>query len=176
MNTDFISSRENIQKSAQRLCEDCLNTSKNNFLYSAYLNKWRYSLGIISTVAAGLLVLSVSTKLGPTNTIVTFCSFIALLSSAIITSWNPGKNVELHQRIGNEFNAIQKKSQNLIDVEIPDQSVNDTDLKDMLNKLYNEREVLYRSYSQIVIPEWVHKKVKKKLETGEARYDFESKK
>lgn len=175
MGTDFTSTRDNIKKSALRLSEDCLNTCKNNFLYSAHLNKWRYILGIVSTVAAGFIVLSVSTKIGPTNIIVPLCSVIALLSSTIITSWNPGKNAELHQRMGNEYIAILKKSQNFIDVDISDENIHDKKLKAILNKLYNEREILYISYSQVAIPEWVHKKVKKKLDSGEAKYYFESK-
>lgn len=175
MGIDSTTTRNNIEKNAQRLNEDCLNTCKNNFLYAAHLNKWRYTLGIISTVAAGLIVLSVSTNFGPTNTIIPLCSVVALLSSAIVTTWNPGKNVELHQRVGNEYDAIQKKAQNFIDVDIPDHDIPNEDLKEGLYKLNNEREILYRTYSQVVIPEWVHKKVKKKLESGEAKYDFESK-
>lgn len=166
--------RGNIEKNALRLKEDCLNSSKNNFYYAAKLNKWRYMLGLISTVAAGLIVFSVSANVGPTNLIIPTCSVIALLSSAIVTSWNPGKNSELHQRIGNEYAALQRRTQQFIDVDIPDKSVQEEKLREILDKLNDEQKVLYKAYSQVVLPEWVHKEVKKKLDSGEALYEFEN--
>ena len=173
MGSASASTRENIKKSALRLKEDCLNSSKNNFLYSAILSKWRYFLGITSTVAAAFIEITVSTRIGSTNIIVLICSLVALLSSSIVTIWNPGKYAEMHQRIGNEYNATLKKCQTFIDVDICDENMSDKQLRETLDKLNNERLNLYKSYSNVIIPESIHKKVKKKLESGEANYGFE---
>lgn len=168
-----LSNRASIRKNALRLKEDCLNSSKNNFVYAASLNKWRYVLGVMSTVAAGSIVLSVSANIGPTAIIIPLCSVVALVSSAIVTSWNPGKNSEMHQRIGNEYIALQKKTQQFIDIDVPDETLDEGDLKKTLNTLNEEQKILYKAYSHVVLPEWVHRKVKRKLVLGEALYEFE---
>lgn len=173
MSDSTISMRASIRKNALRLKEDCLNSSKNNFVYAAALNKWRYVLGVISTVAAGLIVLTVSANIGSASLIVPFCSVVALMCSAIITSWNPGKNSEMHQRMGNEYATLQKKTQQFLDIEITDESIAESELRAILNKLNEELKILYKAYSHVVIPEWVHKKVQRKIASGEASYEFE---
>ncbi len=173
---DSIDLRKNMDKNAQELKEDCLHTSKNNFLYASTMNKWRYTLGIVSSLAAGVIVLSVSGVNGPVNLIISVCSVIALLSSTVTTTWNPGKNSEMHQRIGNEYLALQKRVQKFIDIDVRDETLSNSDLKARLDKLSEEQVILYKAYSHVVLPEWVHKKVIKKLASGEAIYDFENKK
>jgi hypothetical protein len=173
--TNLKDKRSNIEKNALRLREDCVFTSKNNFLYGSKLNKWRYTLGLISTAAAGMIVLSVSTQLEPSNLIVPISSIVALLSSAAITTLNPGKNSETHQRIGNDYVALQKKVQILIDIDIPDETLTDSDLREKLDKLNEEQQLLYRQYTNEVLPEWVHKKVKKKIASSESTYEVDNK-
>lgn len=164
--------RKELLTSANRLNEDCIFTAKEHFYFADFLSKIHYGLGFGSAFAAGLIVWTISTPLLPTDYLIPTLSLIALVASALVTTYNPGKRMELHQRIGNQFLSIQKKTRKNLDIELRDYGIDYSTLKELLDNLYKERECLLKEHSSVIIPEWVHKKVKKKIESGEAEYGF----
>lgn len=161
---------EGTRANAEHLREDCIHTSKNHFFYASFLRKLHYFFGVTSAVAAGIIGFVNFVHVIDGFIFIGLCSFIAIVMSAMITLLNPSKSAELNQRIGNQYLIIQKKVESLLDVELINERGELEKMNYNVETLRNEREKLYEEYSDVIVPEWIHKRVVRKIGSGETDY------
>ncbi len=165
--------RDGLSHSANRLLEDCQYSSTQNFILANYLGKLYYILGFITAFSAFLVIFTNETYLSSYDSIIPSASVSALVSSTIVTIWNPSNKSELYQRLGNQYLSIQKRIQKVLDLDVSNENIPGEEVRIEIDKLYEERESLYDKHSELTIPNWVHRKAKKIIKRGDKMYEFE---
>lgn len=174
-NEKIIDPIPSLDINARRIIEDCLYSSKNNFLYSAELKKWSYLLGVISIVGPSMVISLQFITISCSTFFTVLSSIATLVSVSINVSWVPNRLSRYHYRVGNEYLSLQKKIQLFVDVYLKIGHKDSDELLKMLDRFNEEQRNILKFREDAIIPERIFKKVRKKIESGEANYIVDNK-
>lgn len=163
--------KEKIINEAKRIEEDSLYSAKGH-LYAGQcwvnVNLW---LGGISAVFSAIAGASALSQFDYHNIVAGGFSIIVAGLTAIITFINPSERASVHQKAGNEYNALRNDARIFYDIEITgiDDKKATADLK-----ILNDRRTKLNVESH-QIPKWAFEKARKGIEEGEAKYRVDGK-
>lgn len=169
-NENIMDLRFSLEINARRIIEDCVNSSKNNFLYSTKLKNWSYLLGIISIVGPSVVISLQFISISYSTFFTVLSSIATLVSVSINVSWVPNRLSRYHFRVGNEYLSLQKKVQSFVDVDLKIEHKDPDELIKILKSFSEEQINILKFREDAIIPERIFKKVRKKIESGEAKY------
>lgn len=165
-----MNNKEKITNEAKRIEEDSIYSAKGHFYAGqcwVNMNLW---LGGISAVLSAIAGASALSQFDYHNIVAGGLSIIVAGLTAVITFVNPSERATVHQKIGNEYNALRNDTRIFYDIE-----VNDMDEKraiEDLKKLNDKRNKLNLESHQI--PKWAFEKARKGIEEGEAKYKVDN--
>jgi len=165
-----MNNQEKIINEAKRIEEDSIYSAKGHFYAGqcwVNMNLW---LGGISAVLSAIAGASALSQFDYHNIVAGGLSIIVAGLTAVITFVNPSERSVVHQKIGNEYNALRNDTRIFYDIE-----VNNMDEKraiEDLKKLNDKRNKLNLESHQI--PKWAFEKARKGIEEGEAKYKVDN--
>ncbi len=165
-----MNDKEKIINEAKRIEEDSIYSAKGHFYAGqcwVNMNLW---LGGISAVLSAIAGASALSQFDYHNIVAGGLSIIVAGLTAVITFINPSERSVVHQKIGNEYNALRNDTRIFYDIE-----VNNMDEKraiEDLKKLNDKRNKLNLESHQI--PKWAFEKARKGIEEGEAKYKVDN--
>ncbi|MFA6170522.1 MAG: SLATT domain-containing protein [Candidatus Margulisiibacteriota bacterium] len=165
-----MNNQEKIINEAKRIEEDSIYSAKGHFYAGqcwVNMNLW---LGGISAVLSAIAGASALSQFDYHNIVAGGLSIIVAGLTAVITFINPSERSVVHQKIGNEYNALRNDTRIFYDIE-----VNNMDEKraiEDLKKLNDKRNKLNLESHQI--PKWAFEKARKGIEEGEAKYKVDN--
>jgi len=161
-----MTNKEKIISEAKRIEEDSLYSAKGHFYAGqcwVNINLW---LGGISAVLSAIAGASALSQFDYHNIVAGGLSIIVASLTAVITFINPSERSVVHQKIGNEYNALRNDTRIFYDIEVND--MEDKRAIEDLKKLNSKRNKLNLESHQI--PKWAFEKARKGIEEGEAKY------
>jgi len=161
-----MTNKEKIISEAKRIEEDSLYSAKGHFYAGqcwVNINLW---LGGISAVFSTIAGASALSQFDYHNIVAGGLSIIVASLTAVITFINPSERSVVHQKIGNEYNALRNDTRIFYDIEVND--MEDKRAIEDLKKLNSKRNKLNLESHQI--PKWAFEKARKGIEEGEAKY------
>jgi len=161
-----MTNKEKIISEAKRIEEDSLYSAKGHFYAGqcwVNINLW---LGGISAVLSAIAGASALSQFDYHNIVAGGLSIIVASLTAVITFINPSERSVVHQKIGNEYNALRNDTRIFYDIEVND--MEDKRAIEDLKKLNSKRNKLNLESHQI--PNWAFEKARKGIEEGEAKY------
>lgn len=152
--------KEKIINEAKRIEEDSTNSAKSHFYAGQFWTNIHLWLGIIAVVCSAIAGTSAFSKFYYHHVVVGVLSIIVAILTSIITFVNPEKQASIHQKYGNDYNALRNDARIFYDIEA--NNLEYVQAIDALKKLNCRRNELNTESPQI--PKWAFKKSRKGIE------------
>ncbi|MFH1563355.1 MAG: SLATT domain-containing protein [Nitrospirota bacterium] len=165
-----MNNKEKIINEAKRIEEDSIYSAKGHFYAGqcwVNMNLW---LGGISAVLSAIAGASALSQFDYHNIVAGGLSIIVAGLTAVITFVNPSERSVVHQKIGNEYNALRNDTRIFYDIEV--NNIDEKRAIEDLKKLNDKRNKLNLESHQI--PKWAFEKARKGIEGGEAKYKVDN--
>lgn len=166
-----MTNKEKIINEAKRIEEDSLYSSKGHFYAGQCWINVHLCLGATSAVLSAIAGVSALFQFNYHNIIAGGLSIIVAGLTAFMTFINPNERASVHQKEGNNYNALRNDSRIFYDIEMNE--IDDRKAVDDLKILNERRNKLNIESHQI--PKWAFKKARKGIEAGEASYKVDHK-
>lgn len=166
MDIKQMNKKETIIVEAKRIEEDSLYSAKGHFCAGqswAGANLWLGGLSAVFSAIAGASALS---QFDHHNALAGILAIFVAGLTAIITFVNPNEKVTLHQKFGNNYNALRNDARIFYEIEVDD--IEEKRAIDIIKKLNDRRNKLNLESHQI--PRWAFEKARRGIEEGEAEY------
>ena len=154
----------------ERIEEDCLYSSKGHYMAGQLwvnVNLW---IGGIAALLAALAGASALSELSNSNALAAGLSIVAAALTAIMTFLEPSDKAAVHQKAGNQYNALRNESRIFreIEIEVIENEIMTAELK----RISSNKNTLNLESPQI--PKWAFNKARKGIEEGEADYKVDN--
>lgn len=161
-----MTNKEKIITEAKRIEEDSLYSSKGHLYAGQCWVNVHLCLGATSAVLSAIAGVSALSQFDYHNIIAGSLAIIVAGLTAFMTFINPNERAAVHQKAGNNYNALRNDSRIFYDIEIS--GIDDKKAVDDLKNLNDRRNKL--NIESYLIPKWAFKKARKGIEEGEAAY------
>ncbi len=162
--------RENIEKEAKRIEEDCLYSAKGHFIAADFWRNFHLRIGASTAILAAISSASALSKFDNHNLVASILAIIVTALVAVTTFLNPNEKANAHLSSGNKYNAIRNKARMLYGIRFYTVE-SERELALYLEELAGKRDELNENSPQI--PRWAYTKARKGIEKGDANYGID---
>lgn len=156
--------KDEIIKEAQRLCENCLTTSKGHFIEARFWQNLHLWIGVPTVILAGIVG---TLAFADVRQLAGILSMVVVVLTSITTFLNPKEQANSHLTAGNNYDSLMTKVRIFWSIDCWRED-SDNILTERLKTYSEERDRLNRDCPQPF--KWTYKKAKKGIEEGEAEY------
>ncbi len=160
-----MSVKHKIVAEAERVEEDAIHSGKAHFAQAERWRAFHFWVGAPAAVLAAIAGAAVLGEFQYGTFVSVVTAFSAALLAAVMTFFDPQKQVQIYTQCGNRYLVLRNKARIFREIEC-EQASNDEELTPGLKRLTEERDRL--NSESPVIPRWAYEKARRGIEAGEA--------